>query len=278
MQGQVWLITGTSSGFGRAIAEQVIEDGGRVIATARNPDMLADLVGLAPDRVFTAQLDVTNPAQIAVAVAAGKQRFGRIDVLVNNAGYGLTGALEELSESQLRRNIETNFLGPLNVMRAVLPVVREQRAGHFVTISAVAAFSNEMGFSVYGGAKAAAEAAAEAVVAEGVLFGLKGTIVEPGPFRTDFVGRGLERGESPMEAYSGTSGKFAGFLQKLDGKQPGNPALAAKAIIAAVNSPKPPRRFILGKYAYDRVRKKLDAIAREMAEWESVAINTDFAS
>lgn len=262
--------------MGRAIAEHVLETGGKVIATARNPEILADLVGLAPDRVFTAQLDVTDGGQIARAVAAGLARFGRVDVLVNNAGYGLSAALEEVSDEQMRRNIETNFIGPLNLMRALLPTVREQRSGHFVTISAVAAFSNEMGFSVYGGAKAALEAATEAVAAEGVLFGLKGMIVEPGPFRTDFIGRGLESGVSKIEAYAGTSGKFTAFLKKLDGKQPGNPALAAKAIVTAVNAAKPPRRLVLGAYAYDRVRKKLEAIGKEMSEWESVGASTDF--
>lgn len=276
MNGQVWFITGASSGFGRAIAEQVLEGGGRVIATARKPESLYDLLAVAPDRVFTAGLDVTEPAQIRAAVEQGRNRFGRIDVLVNNAGRGLVGALEEYSDEQIRRNIETNFIGPLNVMRAVLPIVREQRAGHFVTISAVAAFSNEMGFAVYGGAKAAMEAATEAVASEGVLFGLKATIVEPGPFRTDFIGKSMEAAESSIDAYAGTSAKFAGILHKLNGKQPGDPVLAAKAIIAAVNSPKPPRRLILGKYAYDRVRRKLDTVAKEMAEWEAVGSQTDY--
>ena len=247
-----------------------------MIATARNPETLYDLLAVAPDRVFTAALDITQPAQIRSAVEQGRERFGRIDVLVNNAGYGLIGALEEYSDDQIRRNIETNFIGPLNVMRALLPIVREQRAGHFVTISAVAAFSNEMGFAVYGGAKAAMEAATEAVASEGVLFGLKATIVEPGPFRTNFIGKSMEQAASAIEAYAGTSAKFAAVLRKLNGKQPGDPVLAAKAIIAAVNSPKPPRRLILGKYAYDRVRRKLDTVAKEMTEWEAVGSPTDY--
>ena len=277
MNGQVWLITGASSGFGRAIAEEVLAQGGSVAATARIPQTLDTLAALAPDRVLALTLDVTDKDQIDAAVALTKERFGRIDVLVNNAGYGLIGALEEVSEEQIRHNIQTNFIGPLHLMRAVLPIVREQRAGHFVTISAVAAFSNEMGFAVYGGAKAALEAATEAVASEGVLFGLKATIVEPGPFRTSFVGNGLEKAANSIPAYDGTSGKFAAFLRKLDGKQPGDPVLAAKVIVAAVNAPRPPRRLVLGKYAYDRVRKKIEAITREMAEWEQTAVTTDFA-
>lgn len=276
MDGQVWLITGTSTGFGRAIAEEVLAQGGRVIATARDVRSLHGLVAAYPDRAKALTLDVTEPAQITAAVAAGRAAFGRIDVLVNNAGYGLVGALEEVTDEQMRVNIETNFIGPLHVMRAVLPIVREQKKGHFVTISAVAAFHNEMGFAVYGGSKAALEAATEAVAAEGVLFGLKATVVEPGPFRTEFIANGLERAANKIADYAGTSGKFVGFLEKINGNQPGDPVLAARAIIQAVNSPKPPRRLILGKYAYDRVRRRLDAIGKEMAEWEPVGLNTDF--
>ncbi len=276
MDGQVWFITGTSTGFGRAIAEEVLAQGGRVIATARDVRSLQSLTAKYPERAKAVTLDVTEPAQITAAVAHGRAAFGRIDVLVNNAGYGLVGALEEVTDEQLRVNIETNFIGPLNVMRAVLPVIREQRKGHFVTISAVAAFHNEMGFSVYGGSKAALEAATEAVAAEGVLFGLKATVVEPGPFKTEFIANGLERAAHKIPDYAGTSGKFLGFLEKINGNQPGDPVLAAKAIIQAVNAPKPPRRLILGKYAYDRVRRRLDAISKEMSEWESLGLNTDF--
>lgn len=273
---RVWLITGCSTGFGRSLAEAVLDHGDTVVATARESARVREFETMQPGRALSLALDVTQPHQVQSAVNAAADSFGRIDVLVNNAGYGLVGALEELGEEQLRRNLETNLLGPLAMMRAVLPVMRKQRSGHILNMSAIAAFGNEMGFSVYGGAKAGLEAASEAVASEVRPLGVKVTIVAPGPFRTDFISRSLHRADSQIDDYKGTSGKFAAFLGKIDGAQAGAPAKAARAIIQVVESEKPPFRLVLGKYAFDKMRKKLKSLAAELDQWEHVGLPTDF--
>ena len=273
---RVWLITGSSSGLGRSLAEAVLAQGDTAVVTARNVARVKDLEHQYPGKALALPLDVTHPEQIAAAVQAALASFFRIDVLANNAGYGVLGALEELSPAQMSRNLETNLMGPISTMRAVLPVMRQQRNGHIVNISAIAAFGNEMGFSIYGGAKAALEAVSESVASEVRPLGIRVTIVAPGPFRTDFIGRSIENASGQIDDYRGTSGKFASFLQKLDGRQPGDPAKAAQAIIRIVESAKPPFRFVLGGYAFDKMRKKLKSIGAEIDAWENVGLNTDY--
>jgi NAD(P)-dependent dehydrogenase (short-subunit alcohol dehydrogenase family) len=272
---QVWLITGCSSGFGRTLAEAALAAGHSVALTARKPDQLAELAAKYPDTAAAFPLDVTDAASVSAAISGAVERFGRLDVLVNNAGYGLLAALEETTDEQLRRNLETNLVGPLRVMRAALPVFRKQGGGRILNLSAVAGFSNELGFSVYGGAKAALEAASDAVAGEAGPFGVRVTCVVPGPFRTDFIGRSLDRGQS-MPEYAGTVGKFAGFLGKIDGKQPGDPAKAAAAILKVAADPNPPARLVLGKYAHDKYEKKLAAMRAELDAWVAVGKPTDF--
>jgi len=274
--GKVWLITGSSTGFGRSLAEAVLREGDRLIATARKPEQLADLVAQYPDTVKTIALDITQPEQIKVALEQALAAFGRIDVLVNNAGYGLIGALEEVSEAQIRRNFETNLFGAINMMRAILPIMRQQNSGHIVNMSAVAGFTNELGFSIYGGAKFALEGVSEALRGEVEPFGTKVTIVEPGPFRTDFIGRSLDRVANPMPEYEPTVGKFLNFLNTIEGKQPGDPEKAANAIIQMVKSEHPPLRLVLGKYAYSKFRKKIESLNQELDTWADLAMNTDF--
>ena len=271
-----WFITGASSGFGRALAAAVIAHGHQVAVTARDVSQVEDFVEDYPLQVRAYALDVLQPESIRQAVAEARRDFGRLDVVVNNAGYGLIGALEECSEEQMLRNIETNLTGPLRVMRAALPVFREQRGGHFINMGAAAAISNYAGFSVYGGAKAGMELASEAVAAEAAPFGVKVTIVIPGPFRTDFISRSLDRAEQSVPEYAVTAGKFRGFLEKVDGKQPGDPAAAAQAIIQAVESDKPPFRLVLGKYAYQKARRQLDRLRGELDGWEPVGLATDY--
>ena len=273
---KVWLITGSSTGFGRTLAETVLEKGDKVIATARKPEQLEDLISKYPDTVKALRLDVTNPDEIVVAIEKASAAFGQIDVLVNNAGYGLIGALEEVSDAQIKRNFDTNLFGAINVIRAVLPVMREQQSGHIINMSAIAGFTNELGFSIYGGAKFALEGVSEALQGEVAPLGIKVTIVEPGPFRTDFIGRSLDRAEEQMEAYQGTVGKFLNFLENIEGKQPGDPGKAAEAIIKVVNSENPPLRLVLGKYAYSKFRNKIESLKTELDKWEAVAANTDF--
>jgi NAD(P)-dependent dehydrogenase (short-subunit alcohol dehydrogenase family) len=273
---RVWLITGSSSGFGRSLAEAVLKHGDRVIATARKPEQLNDLVTQYPDTIKAIRLDVTQPQNVREAVATAIKTFGSIDVLVNNAGYGLIGALEEVSDEQIRRNFDTNLFGAIHLMRAVLPIMRQQQSGHIINMSAIAGFSNELGFSIYGGAKFALEGVSEAVYGEVRPLGIKVTIVEPGPFRTDFIGRSLDRAEHSMEAYQETVGMFLQFLGKIEGSQPGDPDKAAQVLIQIVNAENPPLRLVLGKYAYSKFREKIKFLTQELNEWEAIATSTDF--
>jgi NAD(P)-dependent dehydrogenase (short-subunit alcohol dehydrogenase family) len=273
---KTWFITGASSGFGRALAAAVIAHGDRVAVTAREVDRVADFPEDFPLQAKAYALDVTKVETIQQALTEAWRDFGGLDVVVNNAGYGLIGALEECSEEQMLRNIETNLTGPLRVMRAALPMFREQKRGHFINLGAAAAISNYAGFAVYGGAKAGMELASEAVAAEAAPWGVKVTVVVPGPFRTDFITRSLDRAEAADTCYAATAGKFLGFLEKVDGKQPGDPAAAARAIIQAAESDKPPFRLVLGKYAYQKARRQLDKERAELDAWESVGIPTDF--
>ncbi|MDP3071513.1 MAG: oxidoreductase [Opitutaceae bacterium] len=272
----VWFITGCSSGLGRALALHVLARGHRLVATARNPDTLTDLVAQGAGRCRALTLDVAQPDQAAVVVATAVSAFGRIDVVVNNAGCGLAGALEELGEDQIERCFATNFFGAMRLTRAVLPILRAQRCGHFVMISAAAAIANYPGFSIYGAAKWALEGMAEALAAEVRPLGLGVTIVQPGPFRTSFVSRSLERGTERLPDYDATSGRFLRLVASMDGRQPGDPAKAAEAIVSAVEAEQPPLRLVLGKYANDKARRKLAVAARELDTWAALGIATDF--
>lgn len=273
---RAWIITGCSSGFGHALAQAALAAGDRIAVTARNPGSLAPLVTLAPNRCLALALDVTVRSQVSAAVNEARTRFGRLDVVVNNAGYGLLGAVEECDDAQTRRCFETNFFGALNVIQAVLPVFREQHAGHLVNITAAAAISNYPGFGAYGAAKAALEALSESVRAETALLGIKVTLVEPGPFRTGFIGRSLERATSRIADYDRTSGKFAAVLKAIDGKQPGDPARAAAAIVKLVHSGHAPFRFPLGRYMVKKLRDRAAELAKAADDGESLAIAADF--
>ncbi len=275
---RVWLITGCSRGLGRALASHVLSRGHRVIATARDPAALEELTAQHPDTCRALALDVTEPLQVKAAVAAAVNAFGRLDVVVNNAGFGLVGAYEELGEEQIARNFSTNFFGALEVIRAALPVLRAQGSGHFVNISAAAVIANYAGFSIYGATKWALEGVSESLAAELKPLGIKVTIVQPGPFRTGFIGESLERGGSHISDYDRTSGKFLRWLETMEGKQPGDPDKAAAAILAAGESDAPPLRLVLGKYANDKVRKRLADGDKERIAWEPVAQPTDFTA
>ena len=272
----VWLITGCSSGLGRALAARVLGRGHRLIATARHPETLADLVATAPDRCRAIALDVADANQVAPVIARAAEAFGRLDVVVNNAGYGLIGAVEEYDDAQIARNFETNFFGALRVIRAALPILRAQRRGHFVNLSAAAAIANYPGFSIYGATKWALEGVSESLAAEVRPFGLKVTIVQPGPFRTDFISRSLERATGHIPDYDQSSGKFQRFLETMNGRQPGDPTKAADAIIAAVASENPPLRLVLGPYAIDKARRKLASAARELDAGSAAGLATNF--
>ncbi len=267
-----WFITGCSSGFGRAIAEAALAAGQRVIATARDVRSIADLEKAGSCEVMA--LDVTDPENVREAISAA----GPVDVLVNNAGYGLIGAVEECSDEQIRQNMETNFFGPLNVIRAALPGLRQRRSGHIVNVSAAAAISNYAGFGIYGGAKAALELMSESLRLELAPLGIKITLVQPGPFRTDFIARSMDKAAGEIADYQASSGKFARFLASMDGKQPGDPAKAAAAIVQMVLDGEAPLHFPLGKYVVKKLRDKAAALTREAEKWEAVASGTEFSA
>jgi len=272
--GRVWLITGTSSGFGRAIAEAALAAGDTVIATARRPETLDDLVAAHPDRAVATKLDVTDSGDIARVVADAILWYGRIDVLVNNAGHGQVGAVEETTDRELRDLMDVHFFGPAALVRAALPYLRRQGSGAIVQMSSFGGQMSYPGFSAYSATKCALEGLSEALAAEVEPFGVKVLIVEPGAFRTSFSGGSLHQ-SAAMPEYAGTVGPTRETITGIDGRQPGDPALAARAILAALDAEKTPLRLVLGNDAVDALIGHLDQVRTEIAEWEKVSRGTD---
>ncbi|MFE4870419.1 oxidoreductase [Streptomyces sp. NPDC056682] len=273
---KVWFITGTSTGLGRALAHEVIADGARLIATARDTATLDGLVALAPDRVRAVALDVTDPTAVRNAVDTALKEFGRIDVLVNNAGYALRGAIEELSDTELRRQFDTNVFGALDVTRAALPTMRAQRSGCIVQMSSVGGVLATLGGSAYAGTKFALEGLSEGLAAELKHLGIHVVIVEPGPFRTDFTGRSV-RWADPIEDYRPALDPAKKQFLAMHDHQPGDPARAARAIITATQMETPPLRLPLGANAIDRIREHLQARLQDVDTVEALGRPTDFA-
>lgn len=280
---RTWMITGCSSGFGRMLAQAALETDDRVIATARNPETVADLTRAFPEQCDAIALDVgSHEAVLAGAHAALDSRLGRegIDVLVHNAGYGLIGAIEECDQAQIDRNFAVNFFGPLQLTKAMLPHMRQRAAtgtpGMIIAMSAAAAIANYAGFGIYGAAKWALEGMCESLRAELAPIGIKVMMVQPGPFRTDFIARSLDKGSRTIDAYARTSGQFAGLLSRMSGKQPGDPQRAAHAILQASRSATPPARLVIGRYAIEKVKKRNAASAAELTSWEELGASADF--
>lgn len=274
---KVWLITGCSKGLGRSLAEEVIRKGDRVVVAARDPDTLHALIELAPERVQALALDVNSDAQVLEAVSRTLSRFGRIDVLVNNAGYGLAGAVEEISDAEAREQMETNVFAVLRLTRAVLPHMRKQKSGHILNISSAAGFVATPGLGIYNASKFALEGFSEALAQEVAHLGIKVTIIEPGPFRTDWAGPSLITPQKLIPDYADTAHKTIQTLNGYSGKQAGDPQKAAKAMLLVVESVNPPLRLPLGEMAVGRIRNKLAAVAAELDTWEIVALDTSFA-
>jgi NAD(P)-dependent dehydrogenase (short-subunit alcohol dehydrogenase family) len=268
---RTWLITGCSSGFGRALAVAALEDGERVVVTARQPQPLQALIERYPGRALALALDVTRAEQVSAALAEAERAFGGIDLLVNNAGYGVIGAVEETAPEEFRPMFEVNFFGAMAMIRAVLPQMRRRRSGHIVNISSIAGLTCRAGYGFYGASKFALEGASEALAEELAPHGIKVTLVEPGPFRTDFAGRSLHNAQCNIADYEGTSGVNRDAIAKRHGRQAGDPARAARAIIAATRVERPPLHLPLGAYAYERARGKLAALAAELDAWEALA-------
>jgi NAD(P)-dependent dehydrogenase (short-subunit alcohol dehydrogenase family) len=276
MTAAVWFITGASTGLGRALAEAVLEHGDRVVATARNVSTLDDLRGATEDDVIRLALDVTDPDQVRAAVAEAIERAGGIDVLVNNAGHGLVGALEELSEEQIQRVLGTNVFGVLTVTRAVLPHMRARRRGHIVQMSSVGGVVANPGHALYGTSKFALEGMSEALAGEVAPLGIRVTIIEPGPFRTYFHGRSMEYAESIDDYQQTPAGALRERFPAQDGTQPGDPRKAAEAIIKAVRDESSPLRLPLGQQAVSRIRAKLEGQLADLRAWEKVSLDTSY--
>jgi NAD(P)-dependent dehydrogenase (short-subunit alcohol dehydrogenase family) len=273
---RVWLITGCSTGFGRVLAEQLLERGERVVATARNPQQIEDLVAGKKGAGLALALDVNQPDQIAAVVAEAERSFGRIDVLVNNAGYGYLAAIEEGEEVEVRAMFETNFFGLIAITKAVLPGMRARRSGHIINITSIGGLVGNPSAGYYAATKFAVEGISESLAKEVEPLGIRVTAVEPGPFRTDWAGRSLKVSKAPIPDYGETAGTRQRQIAERSGKQPGDPVRAAEAIITIVNSEQPPRNLLLGKIALDMARDKLADFTRTMNQWQALTLGADF--
>ncbi|WP_290062012.1 oxidoreductase [Amycolatopsis solani] len=268
--GRVWLITGCSAGFGREIALAALAAGDRVVATARRPETLADLAARGGERVRTAALDVTDEGQIDAAVKTALAAFGRIDIVVNNAGNGSVGAVEELTMAELRGLLDVMFFGAVAVTKAVLPHLRAQGGGTVVQISSMGGQLSMPGFGAYCAAKYALEGLSGALAAEVAPFGVRVLIVEPGAFRTEFGGGRMHRSRT-IDAYAVSTSGTREAVDAMDGSQPGDPAKAAAAIVRAVGSAGAPLHLALGADAVEAIRAQHEALAADLASWEDVS-------
>ncbi|MGE0798256.1 MAG: oxidoreductase [Lautropia sp.] len=272
----VWLITGCSSGLGRALAVAVLRRGQRCAVTARDPAALASLGDAHPDTCLPLALDVCDDRSVVAAVAAVERRFGRIDVLVNNAGYGYFAAVEEGDDDEVRAMFETNFFGVVRLTRRVLPGMRQRGSGHVVNISSIAGLLANPGGGYYAASKHAIEGLSEALAKEVREHGVRVTLIEPGSFRTDFHGRSVRFARQPLSAYAGTAAARRAQLKAVLGRQPGDPERAAQAIIRLVESDAPPLRVVFGKAAHGLARDKAEASLAALERWRDVAEGVDF--
>jgi NAD(P)-dependent dehydrogenase (short-subunit alcohol dehydrogenase family) len=270
-----WLITGCSTGLGRALAQAVIDAGHNVVATARDVTRVADLGGTASERVLPVALDVTDPGQVTSAVQQAEKRFGGIDVLVNNAGYGYRAAVEEGDDADVRTLFETHFFGTVATIKAVLPGMRNRRSGSIVNITSIGVQLTVVGSGYYSAAKAAVEGMSGALRGEVAPLGISVIVVEPGAFRTDFAGRSLTETSTVIDDYEPTVGQRRKQRDTMHGNQPGDPGKAATAIIAAVESRESPAFLLLGNDALAGYRYIADGRAKEIAAWEQLTTSTD---
>lgn len=273
---KVWFITGCSTGFGRELAKMVLDRGYLAVVTARDPAKVEDIAAPYGDRALVLPLDVTDPVEVNAAVKSAEQHFGGIDVLVNNAGVGYFGAVEESDEAEVRRMFEINFFGLSSMTRATLPGMRKRRTGHIVNISSIGGLRSFPSLAYYHATKYAVEGFSESLALEVAPLGIKVTIVEPSGFRTDWAGRSAAEAKNRIADYAPTAGKNLDSIRGYSGKQPGDPVRAAAAIIAAVESPEPPLRLLLGRAALNGARGKLDSLKKDFDAWEKTTVEADF--
>jgi len=272
----VWLITGCSSGIGRELAKLVLARGWRAVVTARDPAKVADIAEAHADRALVMALDVTRRAQIDEVIAATKKRFGRIDVLVNNAGYGYVAAIEEGEDEAVRAMFEANVFGLIDLTKAALPIMREQRSGLIVNVSSIGGLTSQAATGYYHATKYAVEGLSESLAAEVRPLGIDVLIVEPSAFRTNWAGPSIKWSARRIDAYAATAGERRKQIEGRSGKQAGDPVRAAQAIVDAALSDTPPLRLLLGKAALNMARKKIDSLRTDFDAWEATTLGADF--
>jgi NADP-dependent 3-hydroxy acid dehydrogenase YdfG len=273
---KVWFITGASTGFGRCLTEELLAAGYRVCATLRTPESLAGVRTQYPDRLITPKVDVTKPEETRTAVSQAVTLWGRIDVLVNNAGYGLGGMIEDTPIEDVRAVFDTNVFGALETLRAVLPTMRAQRSGVILNLSSVVGLVAYRGTGFYAATKHALEAINESLSAEIAPWGIKTVAVEPGPFRTDFAGRSFRWGSKRMSDYAELYEKAVSIYENMNGKQAGDPVRAAKLLIEVAECENPPLRLPLGKFCYDETELLIQAIVSDRGTWKEKLLATDY--
>jgi NAD(P)-dependent dehydrogenase (short-subunit alcohol dehydrogenase family) len=272
----VWFITGCSTGFGRELAKLVLDRDWRVVVTARDIDRVRDLADGHQENALALALDVTDAGQVAASVKAAEDRFGAIDVLVNNAGYGYQAPVEEGDDAEIRAMFEANVFGLAAMIRAALPGMRARRRGHIVNISSVAGFVGFPGSGYYAATKHAVEGLSDSLAREVEPLGIKVLCVEPGPFRTDWAGRSLKQTPSRIADYAETAASRMKATSGISGKQPGDPVRAAAAMIKAVEAENAPRHLVLGAFGVDAVRGKLVSVIEEIDAWKETSLGADF--
>jgi NAD(P)-dependent dehydrogenase (short-subunit alcohol dehydrogenase family) len=272
---KVYFITGCSTGFGRNLAMEALQQGNQVAVTSRNTDDVKDIVTQFPDAAVAIKLDVTNATEVAAAVKQAQERFGRIDVLVNNAGIGYFGAIEESEEAEYRRMFEINFFGLASVTNAVLPIMRAQRSGHIVNISSVGGLVAFPGVGFYNATKFAVTGYSESLAKEVAPLGIKVTVIAPSGFRTDWAGRSANNTKTVIDDYAATAHTNQNTIRGYSGNQPGDPVRAAKAIIKAVESATPPVRLLLGVGALKGARNKIAEMQQDIDTWEETTVWAD---
>ncbi len=273
---KTWFITGVSSGFGRALAETLVSRGERVVGTLRNEDQRAQFDALSPGKSFGYLLDVRDHDAVRRVVEQIEEEVGAIDVLVNNAGYGYEGSVEETTPEAIRAQFDVNLFGAVSVLQAVLPFMRNRRAGHILNVTSMGGLMTFPGVGVYNASKFALEGINEALASEVRQFGIKVTAIEPGAFRTDWAGRSMKRTGRTIGDYAPLLEPISASRAARSGKQPGNPARAALAMIKVVELEHPPVHLLLGTDAVKFVREKIATLTKEIDDWESLSLSTDF--
>ncbi len=272
----VWFITGCSTGFGRELAKLVLARGFRAVVTARDPSKIQDLIAGHEARALALKLDVTDKAEVALAVKWAEAAFGTVDVLVNNAGFGYVGAVEESDEADVRAMVETNFFGLDRMIHAVLPSMRRRRHGSIVNLSSIGGLVGFPGVGYYNATKFAVEGLSEALSKEVAPLGIRVLVVEPGPFRTDWAGRSLQKSARQIPEYAETAGAFRERIVGRNGMQAGDPVRAGEAIIKALESDNPPLHLVLGLIALETARTKLEKMRGELDAWEETSLSADY--